>query len=301
MPLHPQAQVIADLIAAVNSKPIADADPVNVRANYKLATIPSTDVIEEIREVDANGVPCRLYRPSKSGVLGLLVYFHGGGFVIGDLDTHAGVAMSLAAKSGHAVLAVDYRLGPEHRFPSATDDAVATVEWAYKNAQSLGIDPDRIAVGGDSAGGTLAAVVCHSMVVPIKFQILVYPGVDASMSYPSILENRSGPLLTLEVLKWFQKNYVRNESDISDVRASPILVSDEILKQMPPAIVISAEYDPIRDEGEAYGRRLVENGVSVTITRYIGEFHEFFKMIGALDDAELAHQQVAALLRKYLA
>jgi acetyl esterase len=229
------------------------------------------------------------------------VYFHGGGFVIGDLDTHAGVAMSLAAKSGHAVLAVDYRLGPEHRFPSATDDAVATVEWAYKNAQTLGIDPDRIAVGGDSAGGTLAAVVCHSMVVPIKFQMLIYPGVDASMSYPSILENRSGPLLTLEVLKWFQRHYLRNESDISDVRASPILVSDEILKQMPPAIVISAEYDPIRDEGEAYGRRLIENGVSVTITRYIGEFHDFFKMIGALDDAELAHQQVAALLRKYLA
>jgi acetyl esterase len=139
------------------------------------------------------------------------------------------------------------------------------------------------------------------MVVPIKFQMLIYPGVDASMSYPSILENRSGPLLTLEVLKWFRKHYVRNESDISDVRASPILVSDEILKQMPPAIVISAEYDPIRDEGEAYGRRLIENGVSVTITRYIGEFHDFFKMIGALDDAELAHQQVAALLRKYLA
>ena len=301
MPLHPQAKVITDLIASVNSKPITDADPVDVRESYKLTTIPSTDVIEEIREVDAGGVPCRLYRPSKSNDLGLLVYFHGGGFVIGDLDTHDGVARSLAAKSGHAVLAVDYRLAPEHKFPTAVDDAIASVEWAFKNAKSLGIDPNRIAVGGDSAGGTLAAVVCHSMVVPIKFQILVYPGVDASMSYPSILENRDGPLLTLEVLKWFQKNYVRNESDISDVRASPILVSDEILKQMPPAIVISAEYDPIRDEGEAYGRRLIENGVSVTITRYIGEFHEFFKMIGALDDAELAHQQVAALLRKYLA
>ena len=184
---------------------------------------------------------------------------------------------------------------------SAVNSKINTIYKTEDLKESLGIDPDRIAVGGDSAGGTLAAVVCHSMVVPIKFQILVYPGVDASMSYPSILENRSGPLLTLEVLKWFQKNYVRDESDISDVRASPILVSDEILKQMPPAIVISAEYDPIRDEGEAYGRRLIENGVSVTITRYIGEFHEFFKMIGALDDAELAHQQVAALLRKYLA
>jgi acetyl esterase len=301
MPLHPQAQVIADLIASVNSRPIADAAPVDVRASYKLATIPPTDEMDEIREVDAGGVPCRLYRPSKSNDLGLLVYFHGGGFVIGDLDTHAGVASSLAAKSGHAVLAVDYRLAPEHKFPAAIDDALASVEWAFKNAKSLGIDPNRIAVGGDSAGGTLAALVCHSMVVPIKFQMLIYPGVDASMSYPSILENRGGPLLTLEVLKWFQKHYLRNASDISDVKASPILVSDEILKQMPPAIVISAEYDPIRDEGEAYGRRLIENGVSVTITRYIGEFHDFFKMIGALDDAELAHQQVASLLRKYLA
>ena len=172
MPLHPQAQVIADLIAAVNSRPITDADPVAVRESYKLATIPYTDVIEEIREIDANGVPCRLYRPSASGVSGLLVYFHGGGLVIGDLDTHAGVAMSLAAKSGHAVLAVDYRLGPEHRFPSATDDAVATVEWAYKNAQSLGIDPDRIAVGGDSAGGTLAAVVAIQWSFQLNFKYL---------------------------------------------------------------------------------------------------------------------------------
>ena len=300
MPLHPQAQAIADFYAAMRTTPFEELTPTEARALYAAGQVPSTEVVHEIREVLAGTIPCRLYRPSSKTDLGLLVFFHGGGWVIGDLNSHDGVCRSLANKSGHAVLAVDYRLAPEHRFPAAFDDCVAALKWAYDNATSLGVDKSRVAVVGDSAGGNLAAAVALAEVVPLKFQMLIYPAVDMSMNSPSIDENAHAPILTKSVMLWFGDNYMGSNGDRTAISASPIRASDELLKKMPPAIVITAQFDPLRDEGEAYGKRLVENGVSATITRYNGAFHGFFNMITMLDDAQCAHAQAATLLKKYL-
>jgi acetyl esterase len=241
-----------------------------------------------------------LYRPSAKTDLGLLVFFHGGGWVIGDLNSHDGVCRSLANKSGHAVLAVDYRLAPEHTFPAAYDDCAEALKWAHSNAVALGIDNTRMAVGGDSAGGNLAAAVALAEIVPLKFQMLIYPAVDMTMESPSINENANAPILTKSVMTWFVNHYMGGNADRTNWKASPMVASDDLLKRMPPAIVITAQYDPLRDEGEAYGKRLVENGVSATITRYNGAFHGFFNMITILDDAQSAHAQASTLLKKYL-
>lgn len=300
MPLHPQAQAVADFYAAMRTTPFEELSPIEARALYNAGQIPSEEVVQEIREVDAGGIPCRLYRPSASNNLGLMVFFHGGGWVIGDLNSHDGVCRSLANKSGHAILSVDYRLAPEHKFPAAFDDCASALKWAHANAAVLGIDNSRIAVGGDSAGGNLAAAVALAEEVPLKFQMLIYPAVDMSMNSPSINENASAPILTKAVMAWFVNHYIRSIADHSNIQASPMVATDDALKRMPPAIVITAQFDPLRDEGEAYGRRLVENGVNCTITRYNGAFHGFFNMITMLDDAQSAHVQAAMLLKKYL-
>lgn len=300
MPLHPQAQAVADFYAAMRTTPFEELSPTDARALYNAEQVPSTEAVHEIRDVQAGTILCRLYRPSADTNLGLLVFFHGGGWVIGDLNSHDGVCRSLANKSGHAVLSVDYRLAPEHTFPAAFDDCLAAVKWASENAQALGIDNSRMAVGGDSAGGNLAAAVALAEIVPLKFQMLIYPAVDMSMESPSINENANAPILTKSVMAWFVDHYMGSEGDRGSIAASPMLASDEQLKRMPPAIVITAQFDPLRDEGEAYGKRLVENGVSATITRYNGAFHGFFNMITILDDAQSAHAQASTLLKKYL-
>ena len=300
MPLHPQAQAVADFYAAMRTTPFEELSPTDARALYNAGQVPSTEAVHEIRDVQAGTILCRLYRPSVDTNLGLLVFFHGGGWVIGDLNSHDGVCRSLANKSGHAVLSVDYRLAPEHIFPAAFDDCVAAVKWASENAQALGIDNSRMAVGGDSAGGNLAAAVALAEIVPLKFQMLIYPAVDMSMESPSINENANAPILTKSVMAWFVDHYMGSEGDRGSIAASPMLASDEQLKRMPPAIVITAQFDPLRDEGEAYGKRLVESGVSATITRYNGAFHGFFNMITILDDAQSAHAQASTLLKKYL-
>ena len=300
MPLHPQAQAVADFYAAMRATPFEELQPTEARALYNAGQIPSTEVVHEIRDVQAGTIPCRLYRPSAKTDLGLLVFFHGGGWVIGDLNSHDAVCRSLANKSGHAVLSVDYRLAPEHTFPAAFDDCAAAVKWASENAQALGIDTSRMAVGGDSAGGNLAAAVALAEIVPLKFQMLIYPAVDMTMESPSINENANAPILTKSVMTWFVNHYMGGNADRTNWKASPMVASDDLLKRMPPAIVITAQYDPLRDEGEAYGKRLVENGVSATITRYNGAFHGFFNMITILDDAQSAHAQASTLLKKYL-
>ena len=300
MPLHPQAQAVADFYAAMRNTPFEELPPTEARALYSAGQVPSIEVVHEIRDIQAGSIPCRFYRPSAQSNLGLLVFFHGGGWVIGDLNSHDGVCRSLANKSGHAVLAVDYRLAPEHKFPAAYDDCAAALQWAYDNAASLGIDNTRMAVGGDSAGGNLAAAVALAEIVPLKFQMLIYPAVDMQMNSPSINENANAPILTKAVMTWFVNHYMNNDADRKNMKASPMVASDELLKRMPPAIVITAEFDPLRDEGEAYGKRLVENGVSATITRYNGAFHGFFNMITILDDAQSAHAQATTLLKKYL-
>ena len=299
--LHPQATAVLEAMAALGGPLIHESTPAEFRAYYDSRAMPPTFDVHEVRDVSAGGVPSRLYRPAAATGTGLLVYYHGGGWVIGGLDSHDNVCRSLAVRSGHAVLSVDYRLAPEHPFPAAAEDALCALRWAHENAAELGIDPDRIAVGGDSAGGNLAAVVAQQRPVPIAFQLLIYPATDMTMSHRSHDENKLGPVLSREAMDWFIGHYVQDRSRLKDELASPWFADDSMLRGTPPALVITAQYDPLRDEGEAYGARLVENGVTASIVRFNGQFHSFFGMLGLLDDAESAHLIAAAALRKALA
>ena len=300
MALHPQAQVILQMMAAAGGPVIQDSDAAEFREYYNSRQLPSTEEVFEIRDVSAGGVPSRLYRPNADKNLGLLVFYHGGGWVIGGLDSHDSVCRSLANRMGHAVLSVDYRLAPEHRFPAAVEDAMCSLRWAYENAAELGINPDRIAVGGDSAGGNLAAIVCQQRPVPIVFQMLIYPATDMTASFPSHIENAGGPVLTKQAMEWFTNHYMPTDADRTDPLASPHFAPDSMLKGAPPALIITAELDPLRDEGEEYGRRLIANGVTASVVRYNGMFHSFFQMHQLLDDANTAHTLAASMVAKAL-
>jgi acetyl esterase len=300
MLLHPQSQAVADFMEAMRVAPLNELSPSDAREVFKAARVPLDIPVHEVRDVDAGGVPCRLYRPSTDQNLPLVVYLHGGGWVVGDLDTHDHVCRTLAVKSGMAVLAVDYRLAPEHKFPAAIDDAQGATMWAFENAASLGVDATRIAVAGDSAGGNLAAVLAQRGVVPLKYQVLIYPAVDMSMAFPSIESNAVGPTLTKKMMGWFIDHYLRNESDKSDVSASPILAPDDVLAKVAPALIVTSEFDPLCDDGEHYGKRLAQNGVNASVVRFNGTLHGFFSMLAGVDDALGAHDLVASYLRRYV-
>ena len=298
MALHPQAQVILQMMAAAGGPVIQDSDAAVFREYYNSRQLPSTEEVFEIRDVSAGGVPSRLYRPNADKNLGLLVFYHGGGWVIGGLDSHDSVCRSLANRMGHAVLSVDYRLAPENPFPAAVEDAMCSLRWAYENADELGINPDRIAVGGDSAGGNLAAIVSQQRPVPLVFQMLIYPATDMTASFPSHVENAAGPVLTRQAMEWFTNHYMPAGADKKDPLASPHFAPDSLLKGAPPALIITAELDPLRDEGEEYGRRLIANGVTASVVRYNGMFHSFFQMHQLLDDANTAHTLAASMVAK---
>ena len=298
MALHPQAQVILQMMAAAGGPVIQDSDAAVFREYYNSRQLPSTEEVFEIRDVVAGGVPSRLYRPNANKGLGLLVFYHGGGWVIGGLDSHDSVCRSLANRMGHAVLSVDYRLAPENPFPAAVEDAMCSLRWAYENADGLGINPDRIAVGGDSAGGNLAAIVSQQRPVPLVFQMLIYPATDMTASFPSHVENAAGPVLTRQAMEWFTNHYMPAGADKKDPLASPHFAPDSLLKGAPPALIITAELDPLRDEGEEYGRRLIANGVTASVVRYNGMFHSFFQMHQLLDDANTAHTLAASMVAK---
>lgn len=287
-------------MAAVRMAPLNELSPIEAREVFRAARVPMDIPVHEVRDVAAGGVPSRLYRPSADASVGLIVYFHGGGWVVGDLETHDHICRTMAVNTGHAVLSVDYRLAPEHKFPAAVDDAMAATRWAHENAASLGVDASRFAVAGDSAGANLAAVVAQQGVVPLKYQVLVYPTVDMAMTLPAIEENAEGPTLTKVMMKWFVDHYLRDERDVTDVLASPLLASDDVLKHVPPAVILTSEYDPLRDDGEAYGKRLVANGVSASVVRFNGTLHGFYSMLAGVDDVAAAHHLVAAMIRKYL-
>ncbi|CAB4614052.1 unannotated protein [freshwater metagenome] len=298
MALHPQAQVILQMMAAAGGPVIQDSDAAVFREYYNSRQLPSTEEVFEIRDVSAGGVPSRLYRPNADKNLGLLVFYHGGGWVIGGLDSHDSVCRSLANRMGHAVLSVDYRLAPENPFPAAVEDAMCSLRWAYENADELGINPDRIAVGGDSAGGNLAAIVSQQRPVPLVFQMLIYPATDMTATFPSHVENAAGPVLTKQAMEWFTNHYMPAGADKKDPLASPHFAPDSLLKGAPPALIITAELDPLRDEGEEYGRRLIANGVTASVVRYNGMFHSFFQMHQLLDDANSAHTLAASMVAK---
>jgi acetyl esterase/lipase len=253
---------------------------------------------------DGQALPIRVYQAAQPASSVAALFFHGGGWAAGGLDTHDAFVRSLTAASGVTFIAVDYRLAPEHPFPAAVDDCFAATAWVAAHASDLGLDRDltRLAVVGDSAGANLAAVV--TLVArerggpSIAFQALLCPGVDMDTGrWASMHENGHGYLVTREMLEWYFDMYV-DTTRRRDPRVSPIHAED--LSRLPPAFVLTAEYDPLRDEGEAYARRLADAGVPVELARYDGQVHGFIRMDGAIERAAAAQARIATVIRKAL-
>jgi len=306
MPLDPQAQKIVDAMAALGLKAVEDSTPEEARESMRTRTAalgPFDDVaavVDHRLPVEGGEITVRVYSPGGRGPHPALVFYHGGGWVIGDLYTHDGVCRSLTNAAGCVVASVDYRLAPESKYPVAARDSYAALRWLVADAARLGVDPRRVAVGGDSAGGNLAAVValmaCERGGPAIAHQVLIYPVTNHGLDTPSYHENATGYVLTREAMRWFWRHYLAREAQGREPYASPLLAPS--LAGLPPALVITAECAPLRDEGEAYAARLRDAGVPVTLTRYAGMFHGFFRMTRLLDKAKAALDEVAGSLRK---
>jgi acetyl esterase len=306
MPLDPQAQAVLDSMPGGDLPDLSNV-PVELMRQGFSAVGPDAPV-EEVAKVEnrqiagaAGEIGARIYHPAGAadGPLPLLVYFHGGGFVLCDLDTHDGTCRSLANSAGCVVVSVDYRLAPEATFPAAPEDCYAATCWAVENAAAIGADPSRVAVAGDSAGGNLAAattLMARDRKGPkIAHQLLIYPVTDYCFDTVSYKDNAEGYFLTRDMMKWFWGHYLEQESDGANPLASPLRAED--LGSLPPATVITAEFDPLRDEGEAYATRLQAAGVPTEVTRYDGLFHGFFGMGAAIDRAQDAVAQASKALR----
>ena len=310
MPVDPQVQAFleAQEQAAVANQvpPITEQTVEMARAGYlavaeMLGQGPDVDTDDSAVPGPAGDIPVRIYKPRGAGAgLPVLVYYHGGGWVIGDLDTHDYAARELCVGANCVVVAVDYRLAPEATFPAAVDDSWAALQWVAANAESLGGDPSRIAVGGDSAGGNLSAVM--SLLArdaggpKLAFQLLIYPAVDMEFSRPSSDENADGYVLTKDHMIWFRAHYLRSEADRADFRASPLLAENH--SGLPPALIITAEFDPLRDEGRDYADTLQAAGVAATLSNYEGQVHVFFQLSPILDGGRQAVDEACAALRK---
>ena len=298
MALHPQTAALLSAMEQLNTPPLETQEHLAARSGMEMMTAPSTVQLHEILDLDADGVPVRLYRPNDRTDGGLLVYYHGGGWVLGSVNTHDDVCRKLARAMGHSVLSVEYRLAPESAFPGPVNDCLNALRWAHAHATELKYDPTRLAVGGDSAGGNLAAVVANLQPVPLKFQMLIYPVTDATRSSQSYSDNGEGYRLTAAGMKWFCDHYLSGDiGSPTDPRVSPLFADLVTLASAPPAIVITAEFDPLRDEGEQYAQRLIESGVSCSLTRYYGQVHGFFSMSEFVDDGAAAIAQAATATR----
>jgi acetyl esterase len=290
MPLDPQCQAIVDTAAERGS--VFDArTPQDARALYAASTqvfAPDTPAIQNIEDRTIPGpdgpVPVRVYTPQIARALPILVYFHGGGWVFGDLESHDAMCRIIAHEAGCLTVAVDYRLAPEHKFPAGLMDCIAATRWCASHGAEIGGDPARLAVGGDSAGGNLAAAVAQAARdggPALAFQWLIYPAVDFSADNASLRDNAEGYLLTKAAIEWTMAQYLDGPAAAKDPRASPGLADD--LAGLPPALVQTAEFDPLRDEGKAYAEALKAAGVPTHYARYDGMVHGFMRM-GALVD-----------------
>ena len=339
--LHPEARALINLMQERGVPPTHTLSPAEARHFFRerrFFTQPDAPQVALVQDLQATGphgaIALRLYKPfvkTSGQALPVLVYFHGGGWVIGDLDTHDTLCRELANGSGCAVVAVDYRMGPENRFPAAVDDCFAATRWVHDNAVSLGLDASRLAVGGDSAGGNLAAVVsilardggnagtaanaANSGIaanartagtvvnvagaLPIAFQVLIYPSTDMRRLSASHQTNGQGYVLTCDTIAYFQTHYTGDEAKYADWRASPLLC--ENLAHLPPAFVMTAGYDPLRDEGLAYAQRLTEAGNRATHICFERQIHGFITMGRVMDEANAAVSICASELKRAIA
>ncbi|RZI44733.1 alpha/beta hydrolase [Herbaspirillum sp. HC18] len=311
--LHPHARALLDFIEQRGVPATHTLTPEEARTFYRerrFFTQPDAPEVAQVRDSHALGphgaIPLRFYRPLDTipgKLLPALVYFHGGGWTIGDLDTHDTLCRQLANGAGCVVVAVDYRMGPEHRFPKAVDDSIAALRWIHAHAGALGIDASRIAVGGDSAGGNLAAVVAidarNAGGPSIAFQLLIYPATDMRCTAPSHTSNGQGYLLTNDTIRYFHDHYIDDPAHDADWRASPLLHED--LSGLPPAFILTAGYDPLRDEGLMYAQRLSEAGNRTTYVCFERQIHGFITMGKVIDEANAAVQLCAAQLRNAFA
>ena len=307
MPLDPALKAMLDAMAANDGPSITQMSPADARQVMRTLALAdgAAEAVTSVADDTIAGVPVRVYRPegAPASAAPCLVWIHGGGFVIGDVETADTTSRKLANRTGAVVVSVDYRLAPEHPFPAAPDDCLAVLRAVIAQADQLGVDAARVAVGGDSAGGNLSAVTAISARdegITLRHQLLVYPVTDLTMSFPSIEENGEGYLLTAESMRWFHEHYVGgSNSDAKDPRVSPYWADD--LSGLAPATVITAEFDPLRDEGNAYTERLREAGVPVEHRQFDGQIHGFFALAGITSVTNEAVDWAAANVKRALA
>jgi acetyl esterase len=305
MPLDPQAKAFLDQAAASGAPPFNMMTVQQAREAIGVLFAPKgpREPVKSVedRVINAGGVklPVRIYTPEGKGPFPILVFFHGGGWVIGNCETHDTPCRALANGAGCIVVSVDYRLAPEHKFPIPAEDCYAATKWAALNAAGFGGDPKRIAVGGDSAGGNLAAAVAQMATdrgaPTLVFQLLLYPVTDCAYTTASYRTNAEGYLLTKDSMQWFWNHYLQNENDGQNPYASPL--RGQRLSNLPPALVITAEFDPLRDEGEAYANKMKQAGVSVVHTDYKGMIHGFFSLTEIMDQGKQAVKEACTQLR----
>jgi len=313
MPLDPLVQQLLDALAASGAPPMWAQSVAQARASYRAVVEarrgqagPPPEVgavLDAVLPGPAGDVPVRMYTPvgHRPGGWPGVIFFHGGGWVVGDIDTHDAVCRTLCTLVEAVVVSVDYRLAPEHPFPAAVEDAVASLAWVAAHAADLGLRADRLAVAGDSAGANLAtvlALLARDAGGPlIAAQALVYPVIDATMSFPSVQENATGYYLEAATMRWFLEQYAPDEATRTDARLSPPVAD---LAGLPPAVVATAQYDPLRDEGDAYAEKLRAAGVPVLHRRYAGQIHGFFGMGTLVPAAQRAVEEICADLRRLL-
>ena len=306
MPFDPEVTEFLKLADEANLPPIESLTPAEAREGMLVGTM-ALGTPERVHEIEdrhipgpAGPIPIRIYRPRAAAGLPIVVFFHGGGWVVGNIDTHDGLCRALANHADALVVSVDYRLAPEHPHPAAVDDAYAATSWVAEQAAALGGDSRRMAVAGDSAGGNLSAVVAQLARdrggPRLALQVLIYPVTDCDLDSASYLALADGYYLTRAAMRWFWELYVPQAANRALPTASPLRASS--LAGLPPALVITAEYDPLVDEGEAYARRLTQAGVATTLTRYPGMIHGFARRLKLFTQARAALEEMSAAVRR---
>jgi acetyl esterase len=309
MPLDSQAEAFLRQLDEAGGPPLNEMTPAEAREALAATVKETAGEPEPVGSISNRSIlgplgdiPIRVYTPEGASPFPALVYFHGGGWVAGDLEMVDPLCTLLANRAGAVVVSVAYRLAPEHKFPAPLEDCYAAAQWVSDNAAEFDVDPRRIAVGGDSSGANLAAavsIVTRDNGTPdLAFQLLFYPVTNLDYETDSYRENGAGYFLTTDMMRWFWGHYLESEDNGRDMRASPLLVEDA--SGLPPTFVVTAEFDPLRDEGEAYAELLREAGNDVTVKRYDGQIHGFVTRSGIMDKGKQAIEDAATQMRQAL-